>query len=386
MVWDRLRSIVVRRTGDEGEAQRGEEAGPLRPGILDDFGERAARRLSSMEEEQATREAILSSLEEGIILFGPDGTVLYANDQALRLLGGPIDSAERLAPTQLRQAVAAATGSRQTAGAGTRTVEVTAGPAGRTILAGATAITGDRVLLVLRDITQARLTEAVRRDFVANASHELKTPAASIQALAETIRDAASTDPDAIRHFAEQLEREAMRLSRIIADLLDLSRLETGTWQENDVRLDRLVVDEAERHRSGAESAELSLTVKGEGPVRVRGSAEDLTLMLRNLIQNAVGYTRPGGTVEVRVAPENGHAVVTVQDSGIGIPARDRKRIFERFYRVDRARSRDTGGTGLGLSIVKHVVENHHGTVSVESELGAGSKFVVRLPLAPLAG
>jgi len=265
-------------------------------------------------------------------------------------------------------------------------MEVTAGPAGRTILAGATAITGDRVLLVLRDITQARLTEAVRRDFVANASHELKTPAASIQALAETIRDAASTDPDAIRHFAEQLEREAMRLSRIIADLLDLSRLETGTWQENDVRLDRLVVDEAERHRSAAESAELSLTVKGEGPVRVRGSAEDLTLMLRNLIQNAVGYTRPGGTVEVRVAPENGHAVVTVQDSGIGIPARDRKRIFERFYRVDRARSRDTGGTGLGLSIVKHVVENHHGTVSVESELGAGSKFVVRLPLAPSAG
>ena len=386
MVWDRLRSIVVRRTGDEGEGQRGEEAAALEPGILDDFGESAVRRLSSMEEERATREAILSSLEEGIILFGPDGTVLYANDQALRLLGGPIDSAERLAPTRLRQAVAAATGSRQTAGSGPRTVEVTAGPAGRTILASATAITGDRVLLVLRDITQARLTEAIRRDFVANASHELKTPAASIQALAETIRDAASTDPDAIRHFAEQLESEAMRLSRIIADLLDLSRLETGTWQENDVRLDRLVVDEAERHRTAAESAELSLAVKGEGPVRVRGSAEDLALMLRNLIQNAIRYTRPGGTVEVRVAPENGHAVITVQDSGIGIPARDRKRIFERFYRVDRARSRDTGGTGLGLSIVKHVVENHHGTVSVESELGAGSKFVVRLPIAPSAG
>jgi two-component system sensor histidine kinase SenX3 len=234
---------------------------------------------------------------------------------------------------------------------------------------------------VLRDVTQARLTDAVRRDFVANASHELKTPAASIRALAETIRDAAAGDPAAIRHFAEQMEREAMRLSRIIADLLDLSRLETGAWQQSDVRLDQLVIDESERHRAAAEAEQLSFTVKDEGPVLVRGSAEDLALMLRNLIQNAIQYTRPRGTVEVWVGAEDGHGVITVRDTGIGIPARERKRIFERFYRVDRARSRETGGTGLGLSIVKHVVENHGGTVSVESDLGVGSTFVVRLPL-----
>jgi two-component system sensor histidine kinase SenX3 len=335
------------------------------------------------DEERATREAILSSLEEGIVLFASDGSVLYENGQVRRLIGGPAQSAQRLAPSRLRKLVAAAAEapSPEVVDRPPATAEVVAGPAGRTIRATATSIPGNRVLLVLRDVTQARLIDVVRRDFVANASHELKTPAASLRALAETIRDAAAEDPQAIRRFAEQLEKEAVRLSRIISDLLDLSRLEGAAHEEDDVRLDRVVIDESERHRQDAEAARLSLDVRGEGPVMVRGSAEELALMTRNLVQNAIQYTRGGGAVDVMVGVEDGQAVITVRDTGTGIPARDRERIFERFYRVDRARSRETGGTGLGLAIVKHVVENHGGTVSVESELGIGSTFVVRLPL-----
>jgi len=143
-----------------------------------------------------------------------------------------------------------------------------------------------------------------------------------------------------------------------------------------------LVSDEAERHRGPAEAGGLQLEVHANEPTVVRGSARDLSLMIRNLVQNAVQYTRPGGRIDVRVAAEDGEAVLTISDSGIGIPARELRRIFERFYRVDRARSRETGGTGLGLSIVKHVVENQGGAIAVQSELGQGSTFTVRLPLS----
>jgi signal transduction histidine kinase len=239
------------------------------------------------------------------------------------------------------------------------------------------------VLLVVRDVTEARRLEAVRRDFVTNASHELKTPAASIQAAAETIGTAAVHDPAVVPRFAAQLEREALRLSRIVSDLLDLSRLESGSALEEQVALDAVLRDEAERFEGPAAEAGVALSMDAEMVPRVRGSARELALMVRNLVDNAIRYTRPGGRVDVRLAPADGEVVLTVADTGVGIPSRDLGRVFERFYRVDRARSRETGGTGLGLSIVKHVVENHGGTVTVRSELGVGSTFEVRLPAAP---
>ena len=266
---------------------------------------------------------------------------------------------------------------------GAATSEVVAGPASRALHATAVPTSGDHVVLVLRDVTRARMIDAVRRDFVANASHELKTPAASIRAIAETILSTAADDPKAVRHFAEQLEREAVRLSRIISDLLDLSRVEGETAEPGEVRLDRVVADEGERFRSRAEGARLSLSVSADRAVLVRGSVRDIGLLIQNLIQNAIQYTRAGGRVDLLVSSDGRDGVLEVRDTGIGIPSRDRERIFERFYRVDRARSRETGGTGLGLSIVRHVVENHGGTIAVESELGRGSTFTVRLPLAP---
>jgi two-component system, OmpR family, sensor histidine kinase SenX3 len=239
------------------------------------------------------------------------------------------------------------------------------------------------ILLVVTDITETRRVEAVRRDFVANASHELKTPAASIRAAAETLSSIADRDPQAVPRFASQLEREAMRLSRIVADLLDLSRLESGSDLGERVRLDALAREEAERFEETAREGGRVIRLDPTESATVSGSGRDLSLMIRNLIDNALRYTQPGGHVEISVTAGNDMVELAVSDDGIGIPIRDLPRVFERFYRVDRARSRETGGTGLGLSIVRHVAENHGGTVEVDSELGAGSTFTVTLPALP---
>ena len=335
--------------------------------------------LRAADDERRAMERVLSSMREGVLLIGPDGRTAFANPALEQLLGGRPDSGEAILPLGLRDAVR-----RAVVGHAATTAEVESGSPTRWIRGTATPVGDDgSVLLVVSDITEARRLEAVRRDFVANASHELKTPAASIQAAAETIGTAARDDPAVIPRFAAQLEREAARLSRIVSDLLDLSRLETGSSLEEPVALDAVLRDEAERFEAAAAEARVALTVRTRAVPRIRGSARDLALMVRNLVDNAIRYTRPGGRVEVGLEPDEGQVVLTVADTGVGIPGRDLSRVFERFYRVDRARSRETGGTGLGLSIVRHVAENHGGSVSVHSELGMGSTFEVRLPAAP---
>ena len=239
------------------------------------------------------------------------------------------------------------------------------------------------ILLVVTDITETRRIEAVRRDFVANASHELKTPAASIQAAAETLVSVAHRDPAAVPRFASQLEREAMRLSRIVADLLDLSRLESGSELGERVRLDALVREEVERFEERAREAGISARHEHAG------SGIGVGLAPRPVAAGTQPHRQRDPLHEpVRDAsrsacePDDAQVALVVADDGMGIPTRDISRVFERFYRVDRARSRETGGTGLGLAIVKHVAENHGGSVEVVSELGAGSTFTVTLPAA----
>jgi signal transduction histidine kinase len=324
-------------------------------------------------------ENVLSSMEEGVVLVGPTGRVRLSNPAAERLLGTRPLTASRLLPVAFQEAARKAAVGGAAVG-----VEVETGSPSRWTRATAIPVGDDgSVLLVVRDVTEARRLEAVRRDFVANASHELKTPAASIQAAGETIRSAVRDDPSVIPRFAEQLEREAIRLSRIVSELLDLSRLETGHELDEDVGLDQVVKEERERFEEAAHEGGLTLSIDLGSVPPVRGSARDLSLLVRNLVDNAIRYTKPGGRVDVSVMSDGGEVVLSVADTGVGIPTRELPRIFERFYRVDRARSRETGGTGLGLSIVKHVVENHGGTVSVTSELGRGTCFEVRLPAAP---
>ncbi|HEX7248535.1 MAG TPA: ATP-binding protein [Actinomycetota bacterium] len=338
--------------------------------------EELARREASTREERAVQDLILRSMQEGVLLFDAAHDTAFANAALERHLGAEPASVSQLYPVDLREAV------RRVAAEGTTiTMEIERTLPDRWLRVTATPAGEGAVLLVVTDVTDARRTDAVRRDFVANASHELKTPAASIQAVAETLRSVVDTDPEAAHRFAAQLEREALRLSRIVADLLDLSRLETGSELEDRVRLDALVREEVERSNDRAREGGVSLSVDAPNSVTVTGSARDLSLLVRNLIDNAIRYTKPGGSVEVSVthAPGTGISLV-VRDTGVGIPRRELDRIFERFYRVDRARSRETGGTGLGLAIVRHVAENHGGSVEVRSELGAGSSFTVHLP------
>jgi signal transduction histidine kinase len=340
--------------------------------------EELRRALEASDDERRSASQILSAMTEGVLLFGPDGSTRFANPAAERHLGSEPASMDALLPHWLKDAAATALATGEVA-----TAEAETGSPAR-ILQGAALPTPDgSVVLVVDDVTQTRRLEQTRRDFVANASHELKTPAASIQAAAETIRTAASEDPAVVPRFAAQLEREAARLARIVSDLLDLSRLETGSELGDSVALDAVVRDESERFEESAAEAGVALDVAAKRVPRVRGSGRDLALLVRNLVDNAIRYTRPGGRVEVGLGSRNGEVVLTVLDTGLGIPTRDVQRIFERFYRVDRARSRETGGTGLGLSIVKHVVENHGGTIDVSSELGQGTRFEVRLPAVP---
>lgn len=332
----------------------------------------------SVAEDREVRSLVLDSMDEGVLVVDPEGRRVFANAALGRHLGTLPPDAEHLLPLDLKDAVKRAAVDRDVV-----EVEAETGAPSRWLRATARPVGDDgSVLLVVRDVTEARRVDAIRRDFVANASHELKTPVASIRAAAETLRDGAIDDPVAAERFTEQLEREALRLARIVSDLLDLSRLETGSELSDLVTLDGVVNEEVTRLHDEADAAGVKLRHECEGHPLVRGSGRDLALLVRNLVDNAVSYTPRGGAVTVRVREASGHATITVRDTGVGIPGRDLPRIFERFYRVDRARSRETGGTGLGLAIVRHVAENHGGTVAVESELGAGSTFEVSLPSA----
>jgi two-component system sensor histidine kinase SenX3 len=239
-------------------------------------------------------------------------------------------------------------------------------------------------VVVIEDISERRRLEAVRRDFVANISHELKTPVGALGLLAETLAD--EDDPAVARRLAERMQLEAIRVGRIIEDLLDLSRIESEEAPVREPVAVHLVLAEAvERVRPTAELRSITIDV-AEPPRRwtLMGERRQLVSAMYNLLENAVKYSDDGATVEVTTSATDGSWVeLAVRDHGIGIPARDLERIFERFYRVDRARARDTGGTGLGLAIVRHVASSHGGEVRVESHEGEGSTFTLRLPPGP---
>ena len=364
-------ALLVELTRMRRRVHEAELSTRVTEGVLD-------RQRQSSTEERKVQDLILGSMEEGVLLLDGGGARVFANLALDQHLGSTPDDLASVVPAELQRAAKRAgyTGA-------TTYVDIEVGAPTRWLRATALPVGGDgSVLVVIRDVTDARHLDAVRRDFVTNASHELKTPVASIRAAAETLHDTASDDPPAVRRFADQIEKESLRLQRIVTDLLDLSRLESGSDLDDRVRLDEVAQEEVARLKERAEEAGLDLTFGADGVPSVRGSARDLALLVRNLVDNAIRYTRPDGRIDVRVTSDNDAVRLRVVDTGIGIPTKDLPRVFERFYRVDRARSRDTGGTGLGLAIVKHVAENHGGSVEVSSELGNGSTFPVTLPAA----
>lgn len=235
--------------------------------------------------------------------------------------------------------------------------------------------------VVVYDVSEIHRVDSVRRDFVANVSHELKTPLGALELLSETL--VAETDPAVTRRLAENMVKESERLGRIVDDLLDLSLIETQESPRREpVPMSVLIEDATDRVRRAANAAQIGIEVNDAAPgAIVACDRRQFVSAIANLLDNAVKYSEPGSGVCLSASVDDGRIAIEVSDQGIGIPSRDLERIFERFYRVDHARSRDTGGTGLGLAIVRHVVHAHGGEISVESVEGEGSTFRIALPI-----
>ncbi len=323
---------------------------------------------------------VLALLPGAAILVGRDDAVVGASQQA-RVLG--LVRGDRIGNSAVLDLVH---GVQRDASVREAELELPRGPLGTgvTIVAVRVAPLGPVLVLVtVADLTEARRVEAVRRDFVANVSHELKTPVGALSLLAEAVAGAAE-DPEGVRRFAGQMQREAARLGGLVQDLIDLSRLQGQDPLANatEVELDAVVYEAVDRCRTAAAAKQIELVRGGASGLTVRGDERQLVTAVRNLVDNAVAYSPERTRVVVGLRAVEDVVEVSVTDEGIGIPTADLDRVFERFYRVDPARSRATGGTGLGLSIVKHVAVNHGGQVRVWSQEGVGSTFTVRLPLA----
>ena len=324
---------------------------------------------------------MLQRMAEGVLVLGPDTRPTFANRAARSLLGLEADTLPPRLPSQEIVENARRAGERGTESEEEieiyfprrMTLRVQASPLPRE----------DSVMVVLLDVTEERKTQRIRREFVAHASHELKSPVASLQALAEAVTQALPDDMEAAERFSERLVAEADRLAKLIGDLLDLSRLENPTYLPDEpCDLAEVVRREVAHSEAAAHEAGLSFISNVAKRLMMRGDPQQLNLLVRNLVENAIQYTPAGGHVWISARRSSEGIQLEVADDGPGIPLEARERVFERFYRLDKGRSRDRGGTGLGLAIVKHVAELHSGTLQLDSELGEGSRFSVTFPAA----
>jgi len=346
--------------------------------------------LDQMNFESARRDAILSGMTEGVLAVDHELRVTFCNPAFLKAIGFRGTKFEGLSLLELARdpelldllrEVLSAGEPRQLhfklLAANARTFDVHATPL-------ATA-SGPGAIAILHDTTDLERLEQIRKDFVANVSHELRTPLAGIIGYADTLLDGALGDAENNLKFIEVIRTNAMRLASLASDLLVLSELESGADGEQELISIPEVVDAVfATVESEARLREVCLIRDEIDSVYVRGSRLRLEQALLNVVANAVKFNRPGGEVRVSAGQnQDQQVVIAVADTGVGIASQDLARIFERFYRVDKARSRQVGGTGLGLSIVKHVMERMHGAVNVESQLGKGSTFALLLPGAP---
>jgi two-component system, OmpR family, sensor histidine kinase SenX3 len=340
------------------------------------------KQLEAIEAERAIPEGAVEILDllasAGVILNGSN-TVVRATQGALAL--GLVQN-RLLIHSELVRLVelVRGTGKNQVIEA-----ELSTGLRGETIWVQARAarMENNNVMLLVEDRTESKRLEDTRRDFVANISHELKTPIGAIGLLAEALQDA-TDDPAMVTKFAGNLYRESRRLGSLVQEIIQLSRLQSADLSKTGdlVDLEGIVHESVERNQVISEAKNITLDVDAPSGIVVYGDHEMLTMAVKNLIENAILYSEPGSSVGIGLRAINGVAEVAVTDHGVGIAAEDQERIFERFYRVDPSRSRETGGTGLGLSIVKHVAANHRGEIKLFSQLGLGSTFTLRLPLA----
>ncbi len=342
---------------------------------LERFVASAAATQRAAEDAETRLVAALDAFPQAVLLCDEAGELTFANRAAARFIAARHGDA--LVGAAVRDLMAEVAGRGQDRGR--REVQLS-GPPRQCFNILVQPLTSGGAIAVAEDVTERRRLEDVRRDFVANISHELKTPVGAMALLAETMTG--EDDPELVLRLAGRLHHEAMRVGRTIDDLLVLSRIETDATRAVEVVDVGLVIAETlDRVGQAAENRRISLEVEHLEPgLRIPGDARQLASALYNLVDNALKYSEDGSVVAVSCRLVGGDVHLSVCDRGIGIPAHDLERVFERFYRVDKGRSRRTGGTGLGLAIVRHVAQNHGGRVTVESREGEGSTFTLVLP------
>ncbi|HSP92172.1 MAG TPA: ATP-binding protein, partial [Vicinamibacterales bacterium] len=370
--------------GDTGSDELGTVAH-----VLDDTAHELGRRMTELAQDRARMEAILAGMLEGVIVVNARGRVILANDAARRMVHPEGLTAGQHYIEVLRQPDIGGMMGRALAGLTPEGLE--ASPPhdpNRTILARAAPITTEGApgaVLVLHDITDLRRADRMRRDFVANVSHELRTPLTAIQGYVEALQEDVPPEPEEAARFLEIIARQANRMERLVRDLLRLARLEGGQEpvEPSTTEVETLFADVA-TELDGALEAKSQRVVTDIGPAAASLHVDTAKLhdALRNLVENAVAYAPPSTTITLASRRSEREFVITVADEGPGIPEADITRIFERFYRVDKARSRESGGTGLGLSIVKHLVEILGGDVRAANRPEGGAIFTVTLPAA----
>ncbi|MHB1519337.1 MAG: sensor histidine kinase [Acidimicrobiales bacterium] len=340
----------------------------------------AAEAVTEASSDAIRLRRALDALPEGVVVCNENGDVAFQNARAVTLMNN------RHGDALAAQAVTELIESAWQEGSAERTLDLY-GPPRQTLTFRTRLIDDGRrplgVIALIEDVSDRRRLEDIRRDFVANVSHELKTPIGALGLLAETLT--VESDPEVAQRLASRIHTEAFRVSRVIDDLLDLSRLESEEAPPREPIYVNLVMAEAvERVRSAAEQRSVSIVLdEPNPPIHVVGDRRQLVSAMHSLLENAVTFSYDGSSVRVAATTADGEVALSVTDTGVGIPARDLDRIFERFYRVDHGRSRESGGTGLGLSIVRHVAANHQGRVEVDSREGEGSTFTLILPSPP---
>ncbi len=363
-------------TGDEEIAALGTS--------LNTMAQTLSEKIHALSDGKQQLELILEAMEQGVMVLDRDARITLTNSSLRRVLGTDRDLSGRRPLEVLRRpefddAVRAVLGS-----APPRILELSAGN-NRIFQANVAPVTNasgnvDSVVVVFNDLTDIRRTERMRRDFVANVSHEFKTPLTSIRGYTETLLGGAKDDPQIALDFLYTIERNAKHLEALVSDLLTLAKLEAEVpASREELDLKAIIDDQIASRAKALREREIQVTLDCP-QIQIQADRSRLGTALSNLIDNAIHYNRQRGEIRIAAAAHNGTVRLSVTDTGNGIPSEELPRIFERFYRVDKARSRESGGTGLGLSIVKHAIESQGGSITVTSKLGAGSTFTIHLP------
>lgn len=345
--------------------------------------ENTAARFKSLQTEKSRLESLYHAMEEGVISIDADGRIIQSNESAQKLLCVPPDAIGKFVWDVMREDNIVGSVKKTLEDKVSEQIEAYFNQKDLSIFVNPIPDKAG-VVLVAHDVTDSKRYESLRKEFVANVSHELRTPLTFIKGYVETLREGGANDPIKTREFLETINKHVIQLTNLVEDLLELSKLESGSdiLKYRSVNIGELISRIAESFKTAFDQKKQQLCIDIEqGLTAIQADPDLLERAISNLLSNANKYTPDGGKIKIEAREGPNFVEIVVSDNGIGIPSEDLPRIFERFYRVDKSRSREMGGTGLGLAIVKHIVQLHNGTIEASSKLGEGSTFTIKLPI-----